>query len=674
MKRWHSRWLCAGGLAVSVTVFFAAAATAQVFGLGEWGGTLEGLTGYARHDLKTSGSQRTSLDNIHSENRLTLRNVGMYVYDPRLINFSLGGTFGLSNDWLTTESGKNSREGVLWGYDFFASILPEKNYSLNLFADRYQSFLSQELAGQMDIWNENRGAVLFARRLYIPSTLTFRQELREDESRVSSVVARRKDRRNSLTYEGQRGWTDSDMNIRYELVDFSEESLRNLGYQSHEGSAYYSLDFGPELNRRWDSRIRLFIRTGLTDMSNLNLNESLRVDHTDRLKTDYRYSLMRTEATNGITTGHSGAFQLNHRLYENLTTNLGLDASFQSLPGGQRDFYRGGLNFAYRKRLPKDGVLNLGLGGAFQYDDQRFQSTESSVAQESHTATSPTAQPIPLNNPLVITESVVVTKTAFGPLPAGCVRPSGPPTPLVLGRDYTLRTVGDVTEIVPIACAGTSPGINPEDTIAVDYRFRVSPSLTYTTTTWHANLSVDYQWIRPYFFHEQTDQNLLSGRVGRSLDDQKSDTLGTQLRYDGRALHASLLGEVRRFTSHRTAYDMARSNQTLGYAILPEMMLTLSADQALYNYPRLDRQTRTIVGRATLSYSLGPTIFADSFAGLRFSDETQAPGERTTDFGLRVRWTYRNIDVLPSVDFSNRRRGATDAKDYRATLRMIRRF
>ena len=104
------------------------------------------------------------------------------------------------------------------------------------------------------------------------------------------------------------------------------------------------------------------------------------------------------------------------------------------------------------------------------------------------------------------------------------------------------------------------------------------------------------------------------------------------------------------------------------------MTLTLSADQALYNYPRLDRQTRTIVGRAMLSYSLGPTIFADSFIGLRRSDETQAPSERIADFGLRVRWTYRNIDVLPSMEFSNRRRGATDAKDYRATLRMIRRF
>ncbi|MBI2997565.1 MAG: hypothetical protein HYY46_03800, partial [Deltaproteobacteria bacterium] len=418
-----------------------------------------------------------------SENQVSLRNFGAFIYDPRLITLSAGGTFGLSQNWLTTDSGNDSRQGRLLGYDLFASILPEKAYSLNLFANRNQSLLTGGLPGTIEVLSENRGAALFARQLYIPSTLAFREEIRDHESRSSGVFVRQRDQRNVLTYEGQRGWTDSEMNLRYEFVDLSNEPLPRLGYQSHETSLYYSLDFGPELNRRWDSRLRFFTRTGLTELTSLNLDEILRIDHTERLQTDYRYSLMRIDTTGGATMSHAGGLHLRHRLYENLTTNLGLDATLQSLPGGQRDSYRGRLDFAYAKRLPWDGRLNIGLGGGMQYDDNQFRVTESFVPQETHTVATPFALRISLTNPFVVAGSVVVTKIAFGPLPLGCFPPPGPPTPLVLGQDYTLQTVGDITEIVPIPCAGITPGINPGDVIAVDYRFSVSSSLTFTTAT-----------------------------------------------------------------------------------------------------------------------------------------------------------------------------------------------
>ncbi len=651
--------------------FFKPPTIGQVLRLGEWEGEIESGVDFARQDTKT-GAQPFSLESTRTEEKFRLRHLGASLWDPRLLRFSLGGTFGLSQEWQQTEASSASRHGTLWGYDFFASILPEGAYSLNLFANRDQSFLSRELAGRTEVRSENRGATLFARRLYIPSLLSFRQELHEAESRTAGITGRREEHRNILTYDGQRGWVDSETRLRYEFIDSSDQVIRNLGYQSHEGSFYYSQDFGPELNRRWDSWLRFFTRTGVVDVTTLNVDELLRIDHTEQLWTDYRYFFTRTDTQGGATNTHIAAFNLNHRLYESLTTTFGLDNTFQTLPGGWKVTARSRMNFLYTKRLPADGRLNVGLGGGFQYDDNRFR--EGLVVQETHTATTPFALPIQLRNPFVIVESIVVTKTALGAdTLVDCPLHPSVPRVLVLGVDYTVRTVGDITEIVPRACSGVIPGINRGDTIAVDYRFR-APPLSFTTGNWQANLSVDYRWIRPYFIHEQSNQSLLSGRDGRFLDDVRSDTLGTELRYDGQRVRASLVGEGRWFSSDRVSYNSLRSNQFVSFSILPELTLSLSGDQAFFDFSKPDRQTLTIMARATLTYIPGPDLFVDTFVGSRWLEDTLLPTERVTDVGLRARWFFRRIEVNPTFEFIDRQRGNTDTKDYRVTLKIIRRF
>lgn len=685
MRRWHIGASFGGALAAAMILsFFVSGAAAQYLPpylqylqylrLGEWGGYIETETQYGHLDTKSGGAISSRQRDVISEERFSLRNNGAYIYDPDLINFSIGTTFGFSQRRLTFDGRTDSRNGTILGYNFFTAILPNRPLSLNLFARRDQTRLAGQLAGRSDTVSEAQGGTLFAPRLYIPSTLTFRHEVRDDESRVSGFVAQRKDRRNVLTYLGQRGWTDSEMSVAYEFVDLADEVFPNVNYQSHEGKHYYSLDFGPELNRRWDSRLRLFTRTGIAELTNFDLNESVRIQHTSRLQTDYAYGFNFSDTGGGDTTSHRGAIHLGHRLYESLRTDLRFNATFKSFPSGRQNIYGGRGDFAYTKRIPWDGTLNAGLGAGTEYNSRRVQGTETFVPQESHTAATPFALAMPLGNPFVITSTVVVTKIAVGPLPPGCLPPPGPPTPLALGQDYTLQTFGDITEVVPIPCSGTIPGINPGDTIAVDYRFSVSPSLAFLTTSWHFNLGLNYKWIRPYFIHEQTDQNLISGRDGRFLDDRMSDTLGAELRYQGRRLRASLLGEGRHFSSHRNPYDSIRLNQYVGFNILPELILNLNAQQAFFSYSRPRRETQTFTERITLTYALGGNLFADASAGASLLRQSFVPSERTIDAGLRVRWLYRSIEVLPSLEFSDRQRGDADTKQFRLTLRLTRRF
>ncbi len=656
--------------------------TAQVFQPGSWDGSLQGIVDYSRQDTKTAGSPPSRFESTQSQELFTLRNTGAYVLDPRLFAVTVGATFGLSQEWLeTTGTGGAFREGTLWGYDLFATVLSEKPFSLNLFANRNASSFSRELAGRTEIQTETRGVTLFAKTFYIPSSLTLRQELLDEESRTADVVARRKEKRNILTYEGQRGWEDAELDLRYEFVDLADEIFPDLSYQSHEGALGYSLDFGPELNRRWESRFRAFTRSGGTfrgvafaDLTTWTVDESLRIDHTDRLRTQYRYFLFHTDTPGGAATTHTATFSLRHRLHESLTTTLGADGTIQDLPRGEKDAARARLDLAYTKRLPAGGRLTIGLGGSFQYEDDRFASTETFVPQEPYTVATPFALPIALRNPFVIESSVVATKIALGPLPIGCIPPPGPPTPLVLDQDYTLRTVGDVTEIVPIPCAGTTPGINPGDTIAVDYRFTVSRSLTFTTRTWRADVGVDYRWIRVFFSHDESEQELLSGRDGRFLNDQQSDSVGAELRYDQPRLTASVLGEARRFTSTRISYDSLRGNQFLGATILRDLRLGLSADEALIEYRDQNRQSRSVAARATLTYTFGANLFAEAIGGIRWLRDTLLLPEQTIEARLRVRWRFRKLEVNPSLGFFDRQRGDTETNEYRATLQVIRRF
>ncbi|MFQ5666213.1 MAG: hypothetical protein ACE5I7_07245 [Candidatus Binatia bacterium] len=672
MKWWPSRAgsLLAGATAVAV---LASPSPGQLFRLGQWDGSLESVFDFSRQDITTRGFPRTRFENMRTDERLTVRNVGAYLYDPRLLSLSVGGTFGLSQRRFRAEDGSESPNGSLSGYDAVATFLSGQPFSLNLFANRVQSF-PPVLGGQSEVVTENRGVTLFAQRLYIPSTLTLRQERAEQQSSTGDIVARQASERRRLTYEGRRGWTDSEMDVRYEFIDDTDKQFPTASFRSHEGNLNYSLDFGSELNWHWDSRLRYFDRTGTADVTVSIVDELLRIEHTERLRTNYRYAFTRTTTPGGTNTSHTGEAALRHQLYRSLRTNLGLYGNIETLPGGQQDTFRTRLDFTYTKRLAGKGRLNAGLGGGFEYEDDRFKTTETFVPQETHIAATPFALPLTLDNAFVITSSVVATKLAVGPLPAGCVAPAGPSTPLVLGRDYTLRATGNLTEILPVPCTGAAPGINPGDTVAVDYRFTVPTSLTFTTAALRANISLDYGWVRPYFVHEQTEQSMVAGRDGRFLDDERSDTGGVEFRYEGDRLRASVLGEARRFVSDRIVFDSLRAVQLASISIFPGLTLSLSADQTRVHFKDPTRRSQTFTGRAALSYTHARVLSADASGGVRLLQDTVFPTERTGDAALRVRWRFRNLEVGPTLEFFDRQRGRTNIREFRTLLHVIRRF
>jgi hypothetical protein len=649
-----------------------------------WQGELEGTIEYDREESKTKGSPRERFENTVAQEILTLRNPAIHLYDPRLLTLSVEGSFGLFQERLTETDGEvgDFHHGTLLGYDLLLQVLPGEPLALRLFANRTQSHLPLGRPGASDIDTENRGATVEARWLPVPSTLTVRQELLDEESRVEGVVGRRDETRTYVTYEGFRGFVDAELDLRYEFLDLDDHVFPSLSYQSHEGVVGYGLDFGPEGTWHWFSRLRGYTRHGgsfqgvaSTDLTTLLVDELLQIDHTETLRSHYRYLFVSTDTTGGRADTHTATVGVRHQLYDSLLTLGTAEGIYQDLEHGSKDVASARLDLLYTKRLPAGGRLRAGLGGSVAYEDDRFEEAETFVPQEVHVAATPFALSIRLRNSFVIEGSITVTKTALGPLPVGCLPPPGPPIPLVAGQDYTIRTVGSITEIVPVPCSTSSVGINPGDTIAVDYSFAVSPDLTFVTLGWRADVEVDYGWIRAYAAYDSSDQERVSGFAGPFLDDQRIALVGVELRHDGEGLTASALGEARRYDSTHLAYDTLRFAQSVTLSLWDrDLTLSLFADQALDEFRSQDRTSWRVTGRATLTYLLGDNLQVEAALGAQYLDDSLFPTEEVREAGLRVRWRIRKLEITPSVFYYDRRRGDVDTSELRAMLQVIRRF
>src|SRR3990172_3181132 len=368
MSRRCLQWARTASLiAAGLLPLLAPRALAQVFRPGTWGGSAGVFLDFARDDSslgETSSRTRTTL----LEERLTLRNTEASVYDPRFLSLSLEGTTGSSQSWSKVGTDSSSSNNFLWGYDTSAQILRDKPYSLGLFANRTESVSARTLGGGSDNVIENRGASLFANGLFIPSTLSFRQE-RWSERPFTWGGAFHDERRNIASYLGQRGWIDKETELRYEFTDSSDRVFPRLSYRRHEAGFDYGQDFGSDLNWHWDSRARGSKQVGVVDLRRATLEEVLRVEHSESLQTQARYHLAHVEAAGGATTTHTGELSLRHRLYESLTTQLAADASAQKLEGGWIDVFGGRADATYTKRLPWRSRLNARLGGDFHYHD-----------------------------------------------------------------------------------------------------------------------------------------------------------------------------------------------------------------------------------------------------------------------------------------------------------------
>ena len=672
MKPWAGILMLVG-LMLSPALLLAPKAHAQqALGLGLWSGSVE--LGYERdrQQTRTEGdAQDFSLLRHRFDERLDLRNQGFFVLDPRLVSGNLGLTLDLFQERDRFDNTERSLDGKLVGYAFDTGFLSEKPYSATLFANRNQDVVTRDFGGRSEITYENRGAAFRLREdsllkdlgiPYFSSTVGIRQEHTQESTTVLGQSFQRDDARNIFNYEGHKGFETADLDLRYELADIDNREVPAAGFQTRAASLAYSQDFGPTLNRRWDSRLHSFTRTDGSQFSLFTADEQLRIDHYQNLFTDYRYLFSRVDTPTGDTDTQTGTFQVQHRLYRNLTTNVRTEAMRQTLPGGERAYDAARLNLNYQRTLPERGYVFTYLGSEYRVDDNNLAVSQIDVIDEPHTAPTPLGggAGFTLNNRFVILSTIVVVDTR------GSLRATA-----VLGVDYELVQEGDFTKVVPLL---TSFVILAGDPLAVSYTFTVAPSIKFSTTSWWLNTGVDLRWLAVSFAHEQHDQTLRAGQDNQFLEDRISDTAQLTLRGDWGRVQAQAGATRQWYDSTRLQYIQRRFSQLLSYRFSVPVTLSTSAEQSATDYSLPERENKSASTWLTLNWAMADGWFVTGFANRREFKDSLAPDEEIRETGITAQRTFGKLDVVSTLSTSDRERGATETTDRRFIVKVRRRF
>lgn len=662
-----SRRTLLGWVLGAVTLCTPHTTAAQVrWGLGRWQGKGTFFLDWQRQDDQ---SAQTKYETILFQERVGLRNVGAFVVDPRLVTLDLGGSFGLSQEDGISQDNNPLRvgNGTLYDYAFDGLFLSEKPYPFTVFANRTENILAQGFGGRSDVTFESYGGIFELREgngledyglLHISSALDVRQEHLKEDSAVFGSPFSRDETRNIVRYHGHKGCETSDFDLRYELNDVSDPLNPTNVFDSHVVRALHSLDFGPTLNRRLDSAFYYFDRTGSAPGSYISADEHLHIDHHRDLATDYHYGFSQSDSTAGVVTTHAANAGLLRWFYQRLLTTLNVRGLWQNLSIGDKTIYGGQGALSYRRDLPWNGQLFVDSSVGYEVDDNNFTPSTVDVVDEPHVAPPVlgAGAGFTLDNTFVQNDTIVMVDVR-----------GGSRLPTVLNVDYVISQQGPSTEIIPLA---GSPVIQPNDPLEVSYTYNVDPSIMYSTTNVGAKLGVDFPWITASYEHLLSDQSRLSGTTTPGfLIDQNLDRFRVELKGHWHAVRAQSAVGYEILRSTLVDSNTWHFGQLLAYQPRADIVAQISGDQYLVDYPGEGRHSDSYLVRGTIDWFSVVGLSVSTFGGYRAFHDTSVPTDELVDAGLRLRWTYRNLEVAPTftwADYMNR------LTDIRGELRITR--
>jgi hypothetical protein len=639
---------------------------------GAWGGSLEIGYGLDQERLGSpDASPQTNFARRRIQERLNVRNDGLYFVDPQFFSANLGLTIDLVQDREDSDGVRSSRQSRLIGYAFDSVFFSGLPYNARLYANRTQSLLTQPF-GRSDLRFDSCGATLQLREDNPLRELGFpyfsaaagaqQQRTRETTTSVLGQRFRRDERQNLFSLDGHKGFQTSDLELRYQVTDVSDASSLRSNFSSHTATLHYSLDFGPLLSRRSETRLSLFERSGVSPIRAVNFDEGLQIDHRDNLTTGYRYLFARTAAQGGTATLNSGAFNLRYQPYRNLWADAQTSAQRQELVAGQRDNYAAHVGAQYRYGLPGNGNFSARVSGRSQVDDNRLSASRVDVLDEVHGAPAPlgAGAGFVLNQSFVVVSSIAVTDTR-----------GGSRLPTTPGLDYEIVIEGSLLRIVPLATAAV---IRAGDPLAVSYTYELDPSIRYGTTSWSASLGLDYRWISLSYSHEQSDQTILSGRDSRFLQDLRKDDAQIDLSGATQSLSAQGTLAYTRYDSTLLAYKLRRLRLHGSYRPARSVAVGLDADRSLTDFELPAHQTDSRSVYLTLDWYAPSGWSTAARVGQRVYQDSLQATETIDELRLQSRLSYGLLDFLAALTANKRMRASSQTTNWALELSAVRRF
>ncbi|MCB9849865.1 MAG: hypothetical protein H6817_04095 [Phycisphaerales bacterium] len=604
-----------------------------------------GYVEYVARDRRRDQSSKVGAGEIKSKETIFEENVQLetegYLYHPNLVEFSAAGLFGLLQykfeDEYDGTKRRSNEDGDVLEFDLTADLLKKKPYPGTVFAHRHRALEARPFQSSLLTTTTNYGFVWQYIDLKTPTSLQFTDtDVKLDPLGRDEETGRQKN--TSLRFETAYNISEQNsFSLVYDHLSVSEEPY-TLNYDSDELELSHRLDFGEGHRNRLDSELDYFNQRGTFSVERFRWRELLRMEHAENLRSRYTFELI--DRTQGTLAGvdpigersYRVAASLEHELYESLVSQFEVYAQTQQFDSGlDIDRYGAYVNFDYRKKN-RWGVLLAGYRFGIQRENRSGGDQNIEVLDERHTFVDP--EPVTLSNTFVEESTIFVTA-------------ENRTTVYRVGRDYTIRNVGDRVELDRVPTGNIADG----ELVLIDYVFFVGGSFDLDTLTQNFHLRQDFDCgISPYYRLRWQDQSVSpAGAAGARAEDVTSQTIGVEYR-----MNSSLrfMAEYQDYDSNITPYRATRIGGDLTHRFKTGATGRVRARWSNVTYdPPNSRKTEFFTVEGRYRHPITNDFTVEAAALYRTEDDSISGTNDGVDFDLTLEWLVRQTEVRLTFEY-----------------------
>jgi hypothetical protein len=592
---------------------------------------------------RSDGGDSTSQLTIDERLRL---NIGGYGLDPRFFNFNVRLEPELEQRTTDSGTGKTSSDSTFLNYaarfDFLSGVQVSP-FALSGSMAGSSSEVEGSLGNRSDITIEDRGADLRWKFRAFPMSVGYKErslyEVFTPSFGASPTV--RDEFQRTITAKAR----SSKMEWYWESNDFDDLTGVDNDYKSQKARLSNNFRWGK--GSTLTSQLDYGDREGFNENERFNVNESLRLQHLENLYTSYGYSYEWLSRTTETET-QRGSFELNHRLYKNLTTSLKLSGTDTKSEDLMEETYDADLDFKYVKEIKPGVRLRSNLGGGYRTSERiggRLDFSES--------PTVPITGIVPLIQRYIVWSTIIVTAP-------GC-------TPCLEGTDYFVEDAGgDFTQLrIP---GGSRIAIG--DVITVDYAYE-PPTVEFYGIPYRAGVRLDFGWVAVYLNTSGENQTFVAGPDPDAVRDRRTDTAGVEFSWARPRMEATASAE-RKYsqigTQEKTEYILL---QSLKYRIASNASLTANFSESFF---RDGSDVDAYNANLSANWFPAPGLTVNPYLSAFHRDQDPGGTENFMNVGVNLLWKWRRLSMDMRYDHSQRNNDGRGTIEDRLTFNAKRRF
>ncbi|MBI1827506.1 MAG: hypothetical protein HY287_18040 [Planctomycetes bacterium] len=610
---------------------------------------------------KISGGSQTWKERIYREG-VRVETEG-YVYHPNFMEFTLSGLFGLlQSDFLSKFDDRertSSDTGTIYEYDFEGSFLKKKEYPGSVYLKRYSSIEPRPFLSSLQTTTDSEGFAWQYVDPKMPTSLQFDMtDVKLDPLDKSESPGEQKN--SSFRFDTSYHFTEHNvLSLTFDRRSVSEDPFA-LQYDTNDLTLGHRFDFGERHEHRLDSELEFYDQTGTFDTKRNRWRETLRLTHSDTLRSWYQFEAM--DRTQGHLAGVApiteksilGSGTVEHTLYDSLVSQLFGYAQRQKFDDGLK-IERFGVqpSFDYRKKNPW-GMLMAG----YQFRAQREERTGADLSFEvnDEPATFNDPDPVVLSNTNVVVSSVFITSQDR----------------LIMYNatsDYRVRRVGDRIEIERVPTGRIADG----QTVLIDYFWALAGNLTLDTLTNNFSIRENFDFgLQPYYRLRKQDQTLTpADATGVQPDDIKDNTYGVEFRRD--LIH--FLAEYEDHESTIQPYKAKRLAADLTKRFNRNRTVRLRARWVdIERTDLLGRETKFFTVEGRYREQIGEHLTLEGAALYRKENDNTAGNNKGLDLDFSLEWLIRETELRLTYNFGRFEDDFAENRNQMLYLQFRRRF